>query len=310
MKESDIVINYNKYKYLINKEDINKNRDMIYRDILLRQQNLTIVFNNNNSSSLEINANISYGRIIQLAQVFPQEYVYFELNKNESSHSSVNANKTNSEDINLKLANDNNILINKNINEELLPKYRQKFSYLDKSISKAIKKNITEREKFFYYYIILLYVLYLIAGICLFVYILSLIIRFKCGVASLYLWTGFLLIVAMLFLGYIGTVKLNQEDLDENEVQLYNHDNIFWFHFIVLLLTITNFIYLIKEHYLDIKGEKYIGILVILLYIILLLFEIIGLLFFDLTNRIYYLNISNSYKSFGTNEENEKLLNV
>ena len=87
MKESsdkNNILDYNKYKYLIDNEKIEKDKVYNYSQVLLSKPTVTIVFNNKDSSTIQINNNISLGKIIGLAQIYPQEFVFFEVNKEES----------------------------------------------------------------------------------------------------------------------------------------------------------------------------------------------------------------------------------
>ena len=119
------IIDYNKYQYVIDDVDIEKNNAKIYRQILLKHNYITIVLNDINSSSIEINNEFSFLRIIQLAQLFPEETVMFTVYKGDSlsislsksksqnnqSISNINENKNNyGYDLNQKLFGNNNNL--------------------------------------------------------------------------------------------------------------------------------------------------------------------------------------------------------
>lgn len=303
MKESSNdkeVLDYSKYKYLIENSEIDKKRDLVFRQILFNKPNFTVVFNNHNCSSITIVGD-SLGKITQLAQKYPQEIVFFELNKEESlSVFSKSQNSRRSINNNI-----NNINKNKEENEEFMSS-KLNYDYLMQNNTFIQKTNFTKLEKVFYYYMKLLYIFYLIAGILIFVHLINLIIITKFEFKSFYLWTTLLLVVAMVYLGYIGVTKYNDEESDND--QKYDHDTLFWFHFGLLALTILSFIFLVKEHYLKIKEEQYIGVFIISFYIIVLLAEIIALLFFDLTKRIYAIKINDEYTLL--DDENERLINI
>ena len=300
MKEkSDIpnILEYNKYKYLINNLGIGKRQNEIYKNILLSKSFVTVVFNNENSSSILIDTNISLGKIICLAKKYPQEVVFFEINKEES--------------LSLSKSQESRFKSNKKFNssEEFEINTKSNYDYLEKKNNININK-FSSLEQFFYYYMKLLYIFYIISAIILLLYSTVLIIISKFFFKSYFIWATFVLIFLMLYVGYSGFMKLNGTNIKKNEEEKYDNDDLFWFNFIILVLTISSFIFLIKEHRLQLKQKKYVGIEIISFYIIILLIEIIGLLFFDMTDRIVEFKVSNGYKLLESNEENEKLLEI
>ena len=115
----------------------------------------------------------------------------------------------------------------------------------------------------------------------------------------------------MLYLGYIGVSKFNEEDIDDNyKDEIYNHDYMFWYNLIVLILTMCTFIFLINEYYIYIKNNKFIGIVILFFYIIILVMEIIALLFYDLTNKIFHLKKTDGYTLLQENEEFGQMLDI
>lgn len=303
MKEkSDIpnILDYNKYKYLINNLNIGKSQNTIYREILLSRKYVTVVFNNETSSSIQINANTSLGKITNLAQKYPQELVFFEVSKEESlsvskSHGTRNMN-------NKKLNSSEEFEINTKSNYDNLEK---------KNIFDNNK--LSSLEHFFYYYMKLLYIFYIFCSIILLLYTIVLIINSKFQLKSYFIWVTFALIMGMIYIGYIGFKKLNGTDIKINEEEKFDNDDLFWFNFFILVLTISSFIFLIKEHRLELKQKKYVGVEVICFYIIILLVEIFGLLYFDMTDRIVQLKVNDGYKLLEFNEdeeEKEKLIEV
>ena len=306
MEEKDNnIIDYNKYKYLVDTADINKNDVSAYRQILLNQEYLTVVFNNKNSSSIKVNNDISFGKIFSLAQLYPLENIYFVENKEESmsiskppdsqSISNLSSNINNKEETPLIIKNDYS---SNKLNHD----------YLNQNNSLNKQTRLTKLEIIFYYYMKILYIFYLLAGIIIFVYLMRLIIIFKFNFKSFYLWISFILVIAMLYVGYLGvSIFIGLNRLKSIREEKYDNDSFFWLNFGVLVLTMISFIFLIKDHYLGIKGEKYIGIVIISFYLIVLVFEIISLLFFDLTNKIFDFKINDGYILLESNEEIEKL---
>lgn len=291
------ILDYNKYKYLINNLDIKKSQDTIYKEILLSRKFITVVFNDETSSSIQIDTNTSLGKILCLAQKYPQEIVFFEINKDESlslskSHDTRNVSRK-------KL----------NISEEMELNTKSNFEYSSKKII-FNKNKLTTSEKFFFYYMKLLYIFYILCGIILFSYCIVLLLISTIKFKSYFIWVTFVLILEMISLGTIGFAKLNGIDKIKNEDDKFDNDDLFWFNLIVLIFTMGSFILLIKEHCLDIKEEKYVGIIIITFYIIILLVEIIGLLFFDLTDRIVDFKIDDGYRLLESNEENERLIEI
>ena len=287
--DNNNIVNDDKNKHLINNSNKKKNDSLIYKQILNSKDFITIILNN---TQIKIRADISLKRIIELSEIIPEKFVLFELNKKESLSLSGIFKKNNQFNID---NNEDEFKENKDINK--------------KPLNNNIKLN--KVEIFFYYYMKLLYFFYLFAGIIIFVHLMSLILKSKCHITSFYLWFSFLLVITLLYLGYIGVSYFNGVEINENNHEgKYNHDNIFWFNFGVLVLTMISFIFLIKEHYLDIKEEKYIGKIIFSFYIIIILLEIIALLFFDLTNRIFEKKISDGYTLLEVDEEKERLINI
>ena len=301
MKEkSDIpnILDYNKYKYLINNLNIGKSQNTIYREILLSRKYVTVVFNNETSSSIQINANTSLGKITNLAQKYPQELVFFEVSKEESlslskSHGTRNLN-------NKKL----------NSSEEFETNTKSNFDNSEKkNIFDSIK--LSSLERFFYYYMKLLYIFYIFCSIILLLYTIVLIINSKFQLKSYFIWVTFALVMGMIYVGCVGFKKLNGTEIKINEEEKFDNDDLFWFNFFILVLTISSFIFLIMEHRLELKQKKYVGIEVICFYIIILLVEIFGLLYYDMTDRIVQLKVNDGYKLLEFNEEEkEKLIEV
>lgn len=301
MKEkSDIpnILDYNKYKYLINNLNIGKSQNTIYREILLSRKYVTVVFNNETSSSIQINANTSLGKITNLAQKYPQELVFFEVSKEESlslskSHGTRNLN-------NKKL----------NSSEEFETNTKSNFDNSEKkNIFDSIK--LSSLERFFYYYMKLLYIFYIFCSIILLLYTIVLIINSKFQLKSYFIWVTFALVMGMIYVGCVGFKKLNGTEIQINEEEKFDNDDLFWFNFFILVLTISSFIFLIMEHRLELKQKKYVGIEVICFYIIILLVEIFGLLYYDMTDRIVQLKVNDGYKLLEFNEEEkEKLIEV
>lgn len=301
MKESsdkNNILDYNKYKYLIDNEKIGKNQVYNYNQILFSKPTVTIVFNNDDSSSIQIN-NKSFENIFRLAQIYPQEFIFFTLNKEESISISKSQDSKSINKIKNESSQNNNLLISNRSNNDY---------YLEPKNN----NELTKLEIFFYYYMKLLYFFYLIAGIIIFIQLILLFINSKYKFKSFYLWITIILVIALLYLGYIGVTKFYGVKKNENiyREENYDQDSIFWFNFIVLVLTMTSFIFLIKEHYLEVKGEKIVGLIFISFYLIVLLIEIFALLYFDLTNRIFDLKLNDGYMLLESNEEHQRLIEI
>ena len=163
MKESsdkNNILDYNKYKYVIDNEDIEKSHVHNYSQILLSKPTVTVVFNNKDSSTIQIDNNISFGRIFGLARLYPQEFVFFEVNKEESISISKSQDSRSINKIKNESSQNNNLYISNKSNNYYL---EQK-----KSLNNNNYK-LTKLEIFFYYYMKLLYFFYLIAGIIIFI---------------------------------------------------------------------------------------------------------------------------------------------
>ena len=278
------ILNYNNYQYIIHDLDINKNNLSSYRDILYNHEYLNIVFNDNNSSSIKINTENSLKRIAQMAQIFAEEIIMFVLEEKDELSSKLSRYQSNKS---LSMSK-------KNLNNENLYK---------KKTSNKYTKKISELEKIMYCSIKFLYILYLIFGISIIFIIL--ILR---SIFDFYFFISFLLIILMLNLAYEGISKFFI--IKENDINAISFDSLFWHNFVALFLTMVSFLFLIEEKYSKIKEKKYIGLIIIFWYIFMLLFESITLFFYDLTKKLFYLEINNEYVLLESNDEKERLLNI
>ena len=79
--DNNNIVNDDKNKHLINNSNNKKNDSLIYKQILNSKDFITIIFNN---TQVKIRADISLKRIIELSEIIPEKFVFFELNKKES----------------------------------------------------------------------------------------------------------------------------------------------------------------------------------------------------------------------------------
>lgn len=277
------ILKYNNYQYIIRDLLFNKN-NASYRDIIYNHENLNIAFNNINSSSIKLNTKNSLRRIVQMAQIFAEEIVMFVIEDKDELSSKLSRYQS-----------------NKSLS--LSKKKLLNYENLYKKPSKENSIEISEMEKIFYCSVKFLYILYLIFGISIIFIIL--ILR---SIFDFYFFISFLLIILMLNLAYEGISKFFK--IKENDSSAISFDSLFWHNFIVLFLTMVSFLFLIEDKYSKIKEKKYIGLTIIFWYIFMLLFESITLFFYDLTKKLFYLEINNEYILLESNEEKERLLNV
>ena len=277
------ILKYNNYQYIIRDLLFNKN-NASYRDIIYNHENLNIAFNNINSSSIKLNTKNSLRRIVQMAQIFAEEIVMFVIEDKDELSSKLSRYQS-----------------NKSLS--LSKKKLLNYENLYKKPSKENRIEISEMEKIFYCSVKFLYILYLIFGISIIFIIL--ILR---SIFDFYFFISFLLIILMLNLAYEGISKFFK--IKENDSIAISFDSLFWHNFIVLFLTMVSFLFLIEDKYSKIKEKKYIGLTIIFWYIFMLLFESITLFFYDLTKKLFYLEINNEYILLESNEEKERLLNV
>jgi len=286
MEENDDnqnILNYNNYQYIIHDLDINKKNVSLYRDILNNHEYLNIVFNDNNSSTIKIKTEKSLRRIVQMAQIFAEEIVMWVLEDKDELSSKLSRYQS-----------------NKSLS---ISKKNLKYENLYKKAYKENTKGINEVEKILYCSVKFLYILYLIFGISIIFIIL--ILR---SIFDFYFFISFLLIILTLNLAYEGISKFFR--IKENDNSSISFDSLFWHNFVVLFLTMVSFLILIDEKYSRIKEKKYIGLVIIFWYVFMLLFESITLFFYDLTKKLFYLEINNEYVLLESNEEKERLLNV
>lgn len=278
------ILNYNDYQYTIQDLEINKNNVSLYRDILYNHKYINIVFKNKNLSSIKINTENSLRKIVQMARFFAEEIVMFVFEEKDELSSKLSIFQSNkSLSLSKKKLSDGNLYKKTSFNKNAI--------------------EISDTEKLFYYSVKFLYILYLIFGISIIFIILTL-----RSIFDLYFFISFLLIILMLNLAYEGISKFFR--IKENDSSAISFDSLFWYNFFVLFLTMVSFLFLIGEKYSKIKEKKYIGLIIIFWYIFMLFFESINLFFYDLTKKLFYLEITNDYVLLESNEEKERLLNV
>ena len=219
-----------------------------------------------------------------MAQIFAEEIVMFVLEEKDELSSKLSKYQSNKS---LSMSK-------KNLNYENL---------YNKKTPNENSKEISEMEKIFYCSVKFLYILYLIFGISIIFIIL--ILR---SIFDFYFFISFLLIILMLNLAYEGISKFFR--IKENENSVISFDSLFWHNFVVLFLTMVSFLFLIEEKYSKIKEKKYIGLTIIFWYIFMLIFESFTLFFYDLTKKLFYLEINNEYVLLESNDEKERLLNI
>jgi len=145
-----------------------------------------------------------------------------------------------------------------------------------------------------------LYHFYLIVGICLLLHYISFI--FSEYNSFFYKFICFLLIICLIYIGYIGIKNENSN----NQNIFFNGDNIFWTNFFIFILTIISFIGLaiIGGYFEFIKSQGFFGYLICLIYIITLIVEAIYVIYYDvIIEEIFWEKTNNS-------ENNKNNLNI
>jgi len=173
------------------------------------------------------------------------------------------------------------------------------------------KDDISKLDYLFYYYMKFVYRYYIFSAIIIIVYILYLFFDFGFQFYTFYFWFTTILIISMIILGLSKMKEYNKIPLDDNyNEESSNLDKNFWINFIILFLSICSFIFLIKEHCLELKIKKFVGIFIMFHYIITLFLEIIALLYFDHSNSFLNIKKKEGYTSLDSKEERVRIMKI
>lgn len=283
---------------------------------ILNDENKTLTISSQKNSFKKINFNKNscfkiFSKLIE-PYSYPEEMIFFITPDEEDNLSNSIEKRDNNNYLKKKSdlkedKNYKNMKINNNINftekeknEYLLgEKENQENIYENYELFYAGKRN----NHFFYYCIKVLYIYYLICSILIFIHFMTFVGDIEYRRFSSYAIFCILLVISMATLGCIGIFVYNGMDLTPNKnIYILNEKTLFWFNFIILLLTMSTFTCLIKEHNNFLKSQITIGVLIILLYIISIIFEAFILLFYDLTD-FFRVKEEGKYSILSSDEE-------
>jgi hypothetical protein len=259
----------------------------------------------------------SFLKINQLIQVYPEENIVFMYNKQvlytpsnslRISRSSINCSRNRNSSLSDSFKNENM----KNIKEEIIntdiikPSNNEKIIFstpinIQSSIEKeiynsnnnnnndAFLNNVKNFQKFRnenddkskrkFILFKWIYHFYLIVGIIILLHYISFINSEYYNNSSLYKWICILLIISLLYVGYIGIKNKNSNE--QNFILKKN--NLFKINFFIFAITIISFVglALVGNYFNFIKGQGIIGYLIGLIYIITLIVEALYIIYYD-----------------------------
>ena len=298
--------------YSIKNMNITNNEILQLRNILLDQNKIISINLKHKKSYINIKS-YSFSKINQLMASYPEENVAFLMDKkilftprnslglSKSSIHSFNDNQENNsfssssfkfhtkkkiqeEIINtdkkpnideiININNENNDNNDEIENTEFIKNLKNMQKLQSISKNNNIKNNNNNRKLVIFKWI---FHFYLISGIILCLHYLSFI--FSKYNNYFYKWIGILLILSLIYVGYIG-IKYGHTNI---KYFILNGDNLFWTNFSLLILTILSLIAicLIGVDFEFINNQGFIGYLIVIIYIIIIFVESIYILYFD-----------------------------
>ena len=281
----------------------------------------------------------SFLKINQLLEIYPEENIVFIYNKQvlytpsnslRISRSSINCSKNRNSSLSDSFKNENM----KNIKEEIIntdiikPSKNEKIIFstpinIQSSIEKEIynnnkynnnndeflnnvknyqkykNENDDSKRKFILFKWI--YHFYLIVGIIILLHYISFIYSEYYNNSSLYKWICILLIISLLYVGYIGIKNKNPNEQNF----IFKKNNLFKINFFIFAITIISFVglALVGNYFNFIKGQGIIGYLIGLIYIITLIVEALYIIYYDvIIDIISFEEIKND--NIGDNNKN------
>ena len=329
--------------YSIKNMNITNNEILQLRNILLDQNKIISINLKHKKSYINIKS-YSFSKINQLMASYPEENVAFLMDKkilftprnslglSKSSIHSFNDNQENNsfssssfkfhtkkkiqeEIINtdkkpnideiININNENNDNNDEIENTEFIKNLKNMQKLQSISKNNNIKNNNNNRKLVIFKWI---FHFYLISGIILCLHYLSFI--FSKYNNYFYKWIGILLILSLIYVGYIG-IKYGHTNI---KYFILNGDNLFWTNFFVFILTMINFIslVLVGGHFKFIKEQGILGYLIVLIFIIALIVEAIYVLYHDVVIEQILLEKFNNdnIEELNKNDLNIQLMDV
>ena len=272
--------------YSIKNMNITNNEILQLRNILLAQNKIISINLKHKKSYINIKS-YSFSKINQLMASYPEENVAFLMDKkilftprnslglSKSSIHSFNDNQdNNSFSSSSNINNENNDNNDEIENTEFIKNLKNMQKLQSISKNNNIKNNNNNRKLVIFKWI---FHFYLISGIILCLHYLSFI--FSKYNNYFYKWIGILLILSLIYVGYIG-IKYGHTNI---KYFILNGDNLFWTNFSLLILTILSLIAicLVGVDFEFINNQGFIGYLIVIIYIIIIFVESIYILYFD-----------------------------
>ena len=254
-----------------------------------------------------------------------KSFIYRNRNSDSSFSSSLtieNDNNTKKEEINMdiksqkidKVKNNSNIILNDNLSFESDENNNENDEYIknnNKNIKKLITSNNSEKNspnqeldsnnrRFIIFKWIFHF--YLIFGIIIFFHYISFIFS-KYNTYS-YKWICILLIIILIYIGYIGI-----KNRISNDNYLLDKNRLLWANVLIFILTMINLIELalIGGNFKFINEQGIIGYLMIIIYIMALFVEVVFVMYYDIIIKEITLE---RFDKYSIEEINKNNLNI
>lgn len=254
-----------------------------------------------------------------------KSFIYRNRNSDSSFSSSLtieNDNNTKKEEINMdikspkidKVKNNSNIILNDNLLFESDENNNENDEYIknnNKNIKKLITSNNSEKNspnqeldsnnrRFIIFKWIFHF--YLIFGIIIFFHYISFIFS-KYNTYS-YKWICILLIIILIYIGYIGI-----KNRISNDNYLLDKNRLLWANVLIFILTMINLIELalIGGNFKFINEQGIIGYLMIIIYIMALFVEVVFVMYYDIIIKEITLE---RFDKYSIEEINKNNLNI
>lgn len=176
-----------------------------------------------------------------------------------------------------------------------------------KNYKKYKNENDESKRKFILFKWI--YHFYLIVGIIILLHYISFINSEYYNNSSLYKWICILLIISLLYVGFIGIKNKNSNEQNF----IFKKNNLFKINFFIFGITIISFVglALVGNYFNFIKGQGVIGYLIGLIYIITLIVEALYIIYYDvIIDIISFEEIKNDNSGDNKNNLHIQLVDV
>ena len=341
MKEKDESISSENFS--LKDKEISYDNIEEFRQVLKNKDQFTVHLTNFENIKININKD-SYSKINRMLQTNPEENIvfYFKNKKLANSRNSLsksfrnrnsdssfsssltieNDNNTKKEEINKdikdiksqkidKVINNNNILNdnclfesddNNNENDEYIKNKNIKKLIVSKNSDKNIPNQELDTNNRRFIIFKWIFHFYLIFGIIIFFHYISFIFS-KYNTYS-YKWICILLIIVLIYIGYIGI-----KNRISNDNFLLDKNRLLWANVLIFILTMINLIelVLIGGNFKFINEQGIIGYLMIIVYLMALFVEVVFVMYYDIIIKEITLE---RFDKYSIEEINKNNLNI